>query len=258
LRLFWQLKLLGDLGHNFVAPASDLVAHEVDVLLSVEKNIEVLLNDRNFIVEFQDLLVLGRALVLPALTIIDHFKLMQNFILLIVGFSEVFELLLVLRYCREELRICLLSSQELFDHLLDVRVSSTRPDFLERLLNIMILFHFTLHLFLEVCAPKLVDHEVCPELNLILIFVFVCSGLCDLRLSLNTVHSLLEGILLVLDTQLQRNDSLLPFLLLVIDVLHKGVETIFALELMFLCQAVLDRVFFVNLILGMKTLNQIV
>jgi len=105
-------------------------------------------------------------------------------------------------------------------HFLDISYGSLRSDRVEGLLYLVRLLHFLIHLHLKVLAPHLLSHKVFAELNLILILVLVCSGLCNFALPLHSVHPLLQCILLILDACLKGLDSLFPLILLSFDVLH--------------------------------------
>lgn len=134
--------------------------------------------------------------------------------------SQLIELFLVVTYGGQKLGIGLLPGQELGDHLLHVSIAGRGSDLLEGFLEIVELFHLTFHLLFEEFAPQLLDTKVRSELYLILILVFVGSCFGDFRLSFYTVHSLLESLFLVLNTKLERKDSLLTLFNLMLNILH--------------------------------------
>jgi hypothetical protein len=134
--------------------------------------------------------------------------------------SQLIKLFLVVTYCGQKLGVSLLSGQELGNHFLNISITSRSSDFLERFLKIMELFHLTFHLLFEELAPQLLDTKVGSELYLILILVFVGSCFGDFRLFFYTIHSLLESLLLVLNTKLERKDSLLTLFDLMLNILH--------------------------------------
>ena len=133
--------------------------------------------------------------------------------------------------------------------LLNVRISSASLDFLEAGFYVVVLLHLKLHLRLQECAIKLLHHEVLTSVNFVLIFVLVGRKFCDLTLSFNSVHSPLKRLLLVLDGKLERDDSFLPLLLLVVDVLHESIESELALELCLSRKSVLLALVLVDLAL---------
>jgi len=110
------------------------------------------------------------------------------------------------------------------------------------------LLHLVLHFLLKESAVQLLDHERVAKVDLVLVFVFVRSGFSDFRLTLYPVHSLLQSILFVFDTLFKRNNSFLPFFLLVIDVFHKVVQSVPGLKLVLLGTHLLLGLFLVNLL----------
>ena len=73
-------------------------------------------------------------------------------------------------------------------------------------------------------------------------------------MTLGASESLLESILLVLDGGLQRGNSLLPFLLLVIDHLHQVVKLVLALAFILSCHHLHVRLSIVDVGLGAERL----
>jgi len=89
------------------------------------------------------------------------------------------------------------------NYLLNVSYGGLRADALEGIFDQETLLHLFIHLHLVVLAPHLLHHEVLSQLHLILVLVLIGSGLGDFRLSLYTVHALLESIFLVFDAGLE-------------------------------------------------------
>ena len=81
--------------------------------------------------------------------------------------------------------------------------------------------HLSAHALLQVRGPQSVEEEALPLLDLSLVFRLILGQLSDLSLTFGASQPFLERILLVLDGSLQRRNSLLPFLLLMIDHLHQ-------------------------------------
>ena len=84
------------------------------------------------------------------------------------------------------------------DDLLNVREASLCVDLLESLLDFSVSRHLFLHLSFEECAPKLLRQEVLVHLQLIRIFVVICSLVSDLLLSSVALDASFEGSLLVI------------------------------------------------------------
>ena len=84
------------------------------------------------------------------------------------------------------------------DNLLNVRETSLCVDLLESLLDFSVSRHLFLHLGFEESAPKLLRQEVLVHLQLIRIFVVICSLVSDLLLSSVALDTSFEGSLLVI------------------------------------------------------------
>ena len=168
------------------------------------------------------------------------------------------KLLLIVTYGSQKLSISLLSGQELGNHLLNVSIASRSPDLLERFLKITELFHLTFHLLFEEFAPQLLDTKVCSELNLISILVFIFSRFGDFWLSFYSVHSLLESLFLVLNTKLERKDSLLALFDLMLNVLHQIIESIFGLELILFGHSLFVWLFLEDLLFTSERFSEVV
>jgi hypothetical protein len=85
------------------------------------------------------------------------------------------------------------------DNLIDVREPCGSPDLLEGVFDGIVSVHFLLHFLLEEGRKESMNQELVSHLDLILVLVFIGSHVGDLLLSTNSVHSSLEGLLLVLD-----------------------------------------------------------
>lgn len=157
---------------------------------------------------------------LASLVVLVYFECVKMLTFIVIFKSQLIKLFLVVTYGGQKLCISLLSSQEFRYHLLNIRVTCGCSDLLERLLEIVILFHFVFHLFLEELAPQLLDTKVGSELYLILIFVFISSCFGNFWLSFNSIHSLLESLFLVLNTEFKGKNSLLALFDLMLNVLH--------------------------------------
>jgi hypothetical protein len=83
-----------------------------------------------------------------------------------------------------------------------------------------ILGHFVIHLLFQELTPKFLHLEVSTCSNLTLIPILVSCRFSNLLLFLYSIDSFLERLLFVLYAVLKADDSLVPFLLLVLDVLH--------------------------------------
>ena len=122
----------------------------------------------------------------------------------------------------------------------------------------MELIHLLLHLLLKERAPQFLHHEIGSQLNLIHIFILIRSGLCNLTLPLNSVHSLLQSLLLILYTGSQRNNSFLSLLLLMLNILHKIIESILRLQLMLFRNPLLIILLLIDLLLAMQWLSEVI
>ena len=114
--------------------------------------------------------------------------------------------------------------------LVDIREASGCSDFLEGVLNVVVVVHFLLHLLLEEPREQSLHQELLLHLDLILILVLVGSHFSDILLSLDSVHSSLEGVFLVFDRFLQTQDHLLSLPLVLGDFHHDLLEFHFGLN----------------------------
>jgi hypothetical protein len=101
---------------------------------------------------------------------------------------------------------------------------------LESLFNGLVFLHFLFHLALEELTPELLDHKVTTLFNFVSILAIVLGVLSNLGLSINTVFTLLEGLVFVLDRDLESADSFRVLLHLVLDVVHQILVTIITLQ----------------------------
>lgn len=92
------------------------------------------------------------------------------------------------------------------------------------------LVHLALHLSLKEGGEQPLDQELLLHLDLVLILVLIGSHFSNLGLSLDSLHSSSEGILLVPDGLLQALDSLLSLPLVHLDLHHNLVELHFGLD----------------------------
>jgi len=81
--------------------------------------------------------------------------------------TQVIDLALVVTYSHEQLRVGLLSREELVNYLLHIGKTSTRSNLLEGIFDFISAFHLTLHLFLQELRPHLLDHVVLLHLKLV-------------------------------------------------------------------------------------------
>ena len=131
------------LADDFGAPAIDLITGKMDSLLSVPDNAEVLFHISDLILKSQNFHILfrTRSLIGTRICLIIDFQRVKLVDLLLVGLSEVFQLLLILTNGSQKGRVSLLSRQELMHHLLDVRRARARPNLLKSLFHSVILAH---------------------------------------------------------------------------------------------------------------------
>ena len=154
---------------------------------------------------------------------------MQTPTLDFIGSFELVKLLLIPVYLCKQVGICLLLCHVLGDHLAHIRIASAALDLGEGLLYLLETLHLGLHALGQELRPQLLHHELLTHLFLRLIIRLVGSQLCDLLLALHSCHSLLKGVLFVLDRSLQRHNPLLTLFLLVVNVLHQVVKLVLAL-----------------------------
>ena len=136
----------------------------------------------------------------------------------------------IVRDSHQQLRVGLLSRQELVHDLLNIGQASGCADLLKSVLDLKSSLHLPLHLLLKELTPHLLHHVVLLHLQLVRVLVLVCSGLRDLLLARHAVHATLQGLLLVLNGFVQGFDALLTMTLLLIDEVHQGLKLFFGLE----------------------------
>jgi len=112
---------------------------------------------------------------------------------------KVVDLSLIFRDSREQLRVSLLPGQEPVHNLIDVGEPCSSPNLLEGIFDGIVSIHFLLHLLFEEGGEESVDQELVSHLDFILVLVLIGCHIGDLLLSTNSVHSSLQGLLLVLD-----------------------------------------------------------
>lgn len=118
-----------------------------------------------------------------------------NFILLLQLLESLFILVdFVPEHC-----VHLLSLKEFIHHVTYVSVASSLLNLLECFLNSLVFFHFLLHLALQELTPQLLDHEAVALLDLVSVFAVVLSVFSNLGLSVNTIFTLLKGLIFVLN-----------------------------------------------------------
>jgi hypothetical protein len=113
---------------------------------------------------------------------------------------------------------------------LDVSKACACTDLLECVFNLIGSFHLAFHLFLKELGPHLLDHEVLLHLELIGVLVFIGSCLCNLVLSVYTIHPSLDSFLLVLDGFIQAFNPLFSMLLFLVDLVHQLLQFLLCLE----------------------------
>jgi hypothetical protein len=150
----------------------------------------------------------------------------EDFVLI----SQVVNFPLILRYSHQQLGVCLFSSQESVDNLVDIRVTSGGSDLLESVLNNIVLIHLTLHLSFKESREESLYQKLLLHFNLILILILISSHLGNFSLSLDSLHSSSEGIFFVSDRFLQALNSLLSFPLVHFDLHHDLVKLHFCLN----------------------------
>lgn len=189
--------------------------------------------------------------------IVLHLKLVKSGTQLLMVNSQVVDFALVFRYGHQKLRISNLTSQESVNDFVDVRESRSSSDFLEGVLNIVVLVHFLLHFLFQEGGEKSLDQELLLHFDLILIFVFVGGHFSNLLLSLDPDHSPLEGFFFISDGFLQTQNSLLSFSLVLIDFHHDLFEFHFGLDSVLLGPPLLLRFFTQNISLRFHALLQV-
>ena len=112
-------------------------------------------------------------------------------------------------------------------------------DFLECLIDVFILGHLLLHLDSHEVVPQLVNVKVASHFVGILILTFIGGTLSDLLISLLPIDSALHRLFLVGNTFLQLKDSAPSIFLLLLDILHQLIESVFRLESLFLGSSLL-------------------
>ena len=145
---------------------------------------------------------------------------MKDFFLFVILLTKFVKFLFVFTNCDEQLGIGLLSREKLMNHLLNIAVTGGSSNFLKSLFKMPILGHFVIHLLFQELTPKFLHLEVSACSNLTLIPILVSCRFSNLLLFLYSIDSFLERLLFVLYAVLKTDDSLIPFLLLVLDVLH--------------------------------------
>ena len=139
----------------------------------------------------------------------------------------------------EQLRVGLLTREELTNQLLYISHLSSGLNSFESIINILGAFHFFLHLLAHESVPKFVDIKLLAQDKFTGVLVFVSSGLSNFSIATLALDTALHGLFLVLNALLKLNDALLSILLLLLNVKHERVEDSLRLETVLLSLTVL-------------------
>lgn len=204
----------------------------MDVLFTVVNDLKFFLELIDFVVEQQDFLAFLRhaealaGISVLLLAVVVNLKNMKDLLLLVIFLSKFIQFLFVLADGAEKLCVSLFTGKELVDHFLNVAVACGCSYLLESIFQVTVLIHFIIHLLLKELTPEFLDLEVCPGPNFTLISVFIGSCFSDFLLLLHTIDSFLQCFFFILNTVLEANNSLVPFLLLVLDILHQIIQSV--------------------------------
>ena len=147
-------ELLIDLSDYLRAPAADLIVDEVDLAAELVGGLFILRVTKDLLVEGLDLgrvrlvLVIAFLAELLILVVVLHLQVVQLRCERLVVATKLVRLALVLADGGKELRVGLLTSQELGDDLVHVGVASLGFDLLESILDVTVPVHLGAHLFL--------------------------------------------------------------------------------------------------------------
>ncbi len=164
-----------------------------------------------------------------SLTTLSNLQLLQSFPFYFVFWLQFIKILLAFRYLPKQVSISLFFCHELSDHFSDIRVASASFYFAESNLNLVILLHLFFHASWQELTPNLLHHKLLSHDFFILIVWFIGCFFCNFLLSFDSSHSFLQRIFFVFYWKLQWHDPLLSLLLLVVNVLHQMVQSVFAL-----------------------------
>ena len=123
--------------------------------------------------------------------------------------------------------------------LINICQVSCGPDFLESILDIVVLIHFALHLLLQEGGVESLDQEFLLHLDFILILVFIGGHFCDIGLSLDPIHLVFQGFFFVSDRLLEATDSFLSLLLVLSEVIHNLIKLLLSLDSLLLGSSLL-------------------
>lgn len=105
-------------------------------------------------------------------------------------------------------------------------------------------FHFVVHFLSHESVPEFLDVEVLAVLDLRLIFAVVGGLLGNLLILLDTLHSLLDGFLLVFKTFSNLSQNSIGISMFLLNVLHKTVHGILGLKTLLFYSSVLHALHF--------------
>lgn len=190
--------------NHTLGPTAHLVVHNVDFLeLFLEKEV-VLVQVTNGVVKFHDFFVhhvgSGRCALVTGIGV--NLQIMESGSQFLIVFLEFVNFPLTFGYGHQQLTVCLLTGQELSDHLLHISNTSCCLDCLEGLINGLRLSHFLFHLLSHEGVPELLNVEVLSHLQLGGVLVLICSGLCNFLVPSLSFNSSLDRFLLVLNAPL--------------------------------------------------------
>jgi len=150
-------------------------------------------------------------------------QLVQAVILLLIFYLELVVLSLTLIGLLNETLVGLLASEELANNFLNIVVTSTSPDLHESVFSFLMRLHLTLHAALEELRPDLLHEALGTHLDFVLILALVLGLFSDLVLSHFAFISLLNGLFLILNADVQSRDSFLTLLLVAGQLAHQTV-----------------------------------
>ena len=241
--------------HAF-GPRLDLIVHNVNAFESLLQLLQLLVHLGQVLVHLNDFSVVGvsRFAALVVMISLVDLKFVEALIKFFVLFLEFVNLGVGGRNGLEQGGVSLFALSESLHHSLHVSDLRGCFDLLESVVNCLGVGHLLGHLALHKRIPQFVNVQVVAHLQLGRVFAFVGRILSNLLILLLPLNAPLNRLLLVCNALLQFQDSILPILLLLFDILHQVVKGVFGLEMDLLCFTLLLLFNLEDALLGVQTL----
>lgn len=222
-----------ELAVNSSGPASYLVVHNIYLLELVLKLVVVFCLVLNLLLHLQNVFILELNILFLSSSCIGfriNFEIMKSISKHFVVLFQNVEFFIAITNILQQIRVGLLPCQESFNKFLNVSYSCSGLDSLESFVDLVRISHLFLHFLSHEGIPQFLNVKVLPILYLRLVLAIISSLFCDLLILLNSLHSLLNGLFLILKALSNFCENCIGICVLLFDVLHESVDGVLGLQ----------------------------